>query len=184
MAVAATWRQLDHIARWLCAAADRWVTPYPTQCAAVSPPNHPPAGPKNRLPPPISRFAPAGFSTRILIVDDDRQIGVTLSFMLATRRFDEVRAVRSAKRAVAVAEKFMPDMVFLDLDLPDGGGFPLARQLGRETRGRRPRLIALTKHADDRHNANARTAGFERLLTKPVLHEELDRILGVTKSAA
>jgi len=121
-------------------------------------------------------------TTRILIVDQDRQLGVTLSFMLATRRFDEVRAVRSARRAVAVAEQFQPKMVFLDLELPDGG-FPLARQLIRDACKRRPRLIALTKISEDSMVAKARAAGFERLLVKPVSHEELDTILGLSQAA-
>ena len=121
--------------------------------------------------------------TRILIVDQDRQIGMALGFMLATRRFDEVRAVRSAKRAMAVAEQFQPDIVFLDLELPEGGGIPVAQHLVRDARKRRPRLIALTKHSEDPMYAKARAAGFERLLLKPVSHQELDRILGISEAS-
>ncbi len=139
---------------------------------------------KSRLPPSISRVPAAGFATRILIVDQDRQLGVTLSFMLATRRYEEVRSVRSAGRALAVATQFLPDIVFVDLDLPDGGGIPVARMLTRDTRGRRPRLIALTKHADDPNYDKARAAGFERLLVKPVPNAELDKILGISKTTA
>jgi CheY-like chemotaxis protein len=133
---------------------------------------------KGRLPPLISRLPAAGFATRILIVDDDRQLGVTLSFMLATRRYEEIRSVRSARRALAVAEQFLPDIVFVDLDLPDGGGIAVARMLTRDTRRRRPRFIGLTKHPDDPNYDKARAAGFERLLVKPVSHAELDKILG------
>ena len=131
----------------------------------------------------IMRFAEVGATTRILIVDHDRQVGVALSFMLATRRFEEVRAVRSAKRAVAVAEQFQPELVFLDLDLPDGGGIPVANQFVRDARKRRPRLIALTKNPEDPMYEQARAAGFERLLVKPVSHEELDKILGISRTA-
>lgn len=138
---------------------------------------------KRRLPSLIARLPPASFATRILIVDQDRQLGVTLGFMLATRRFDDVRSVRSAKRAIAVAEQFLPDIVFIDLDLPEGGGIPVARLLTRETRRRRPRLIALTKQSDDPLRDKARAAGFERLLLKPVSHEELDRILHISGAA-
>lgn len=131
----------------------------------------------------VKRTALAAQATRILIVDQDRQLGVTLSFMLATRRFDEVRAVRSARRAMAVAERFLPEIVFLDLLLPDGGGIQIGRQLVRGARKSRPRLIALTKHPDDPMYQEARAAGFERLLVKPVSHDELDRILGISKTA-
>ena len=134
----------------------------------------------------LSKIPPlhAETSTRILIVDQDRQIGMTLSFMLATRRFDEVRAVRSAKRAMAIAERFLPDIVFLDLELPDGGGIPVARQLVRDASKRRPRLIALTRHPEDPMYDKARAAGFERLLLKPVSHQELDRILGISTAGS
>lgn len=131
-----------------------------------------------------SRLPAAGFATRILIVDQDRQLGVTLSFMLATRRYEEVRSVKSGKRALAVAGQFLPDIIFLELELPEGGGMPVARRLARDVRGRRPRIIALTKHSEDPNYAEARAAGFERLLVKPILHEELDKIMGIAKNAA
>jgi CheY-like chemotaxis protein len=139
---------------------------------------------KRRLPLSISQLPAPGFTTRILIVDPDRQVGVTLSFMLASRRYEEVRSVRSARRALAVAEHFPPDMVFLDFDLPDDGGIPLARQLTRDAHRRRPRFIGLTKHAIRSDGNKTRAAGFERLLVKPVSHEDLDRILAVGKTAA
>lgn len=139
---------------------------------------------ERRLPLSISQLPAPGFTTRILIVDPDRQVGVTLSFMLATRRYEEVRSVRSARRALAVAEHFLPDLVFLDLDLPDDGGIPLARQLTRDAHRRRPRFIGLTNHATDRDVDKTRAAGFERQLVKPVSHEDLDKILAVGKAAA
>jgi CheY-like chemotaxis protein len=119
---------------------------------------------------------------RILIVDEDRGVGIALSFMLATRRYDDVRAVRSAARAVAIAKQFRPDIVFLDLELPDS--IAVARQLGREdVRQNRPRLIALTNDAEHPMREEARRAGFERFLVKPVSHEELDKILGIYRTA-
>jgi len=131
----------------------------------------------------VMRMTAAGSITRILIVDQDRQVGVTLSFMLSARRFEEVRAVRSAKRAVAITEQFQPEIVFLDLDLPDDGGIAVARQLTRDSRLRRPRLIALTNDEQHPMRENARAAGFERFLVKPVSHEELDKILGISRPA-
>lgn len=140
---------------------------------------------KSRLPSAISRLPAATAEVRILIVDQDRQVGVTLSFMLATRQFDEVRSVRSAKRAMSIAEQFLPDIVFLDLDLPEGGAIALGRLLARDARSRRrPRLIGLSNHSAGPHYDKARAAGFERLLVKPVAHEALDEILGIRKTAA
>ena len=139
---------------------------------------------KRRLPLSISRLPTPGFTTRILIVDTDRQVGVTLSFMLATRQFEEVRSVRSARRALAVAEHFLPDLIFLELDLPNDGGIPFARQLSRDAHRRRPRFIGLAKHVIDPDVDKSRAADFERVLVKPVSHEDLDKILAVGKAAA
>lgn len=131
----------------------------------------------------VTRSPAPGFATRFLIVDQDRQVGVTLSFMLAARRYDDVRAVRSAGRAIAVAEQFRPEIIFLDLELPDDGTMALARKLAHEARRPRPRLFALASDAEPAMRDKARGAGFERCLVKPVSHEELDKILGMHAAA-
>ncbi len=118
---------------------------------------------------------------RILIVDQDRGVGQALSFMLAARRYDEVRAVRSADRALKITAQFRPEIVFLELDLPDGDSIAVARQLVRYVRQSRPRLIALTREAKHPLREEARLAGFERFTQKPVSHEELDEILGIAR---
>jgi CheY-like chemotaxis protein len=121
--------------------------------------------------------------TRILIVDPDRQVGVSLSFMLSARQYEDVRAVRSVKRALAITEQFRPEIIFLDLEMPEGGGITVARQLTRGVSNPRPRLIALTMSAEHPMGQEARSAGFERLVVKPVSHEELDKILGISRAA-
>jgi len=127
----------------------------------------------------VTRVPPAGFSTRILIVDQDRQVGVSLSFMLSARSYDEVRAVRSAGRAMTITEQFRPEIIFLDIQLPDDGTMAVARTLARDTRRPRPRLFALASGSEPTVRDKLRAAGFERCLEKPVLQEELDKILGI-----
>jgi CheY-like chemotaxis protein len=131
----------------------------------------------------ILRIPAATFSTRILIVDQDRQVGVTLSFMLSARSFEEVRAVRSAGRAMAITEQFRPEIVFLDLELPDDGTMAVARTLTRDTRRPRPRLFALASGSEATIRDKLRASGFERCLEKPVSHEELDKVLGIRVTA-
>jgi CheY-like chemotaxis protein len=130
-----------------------------------------------------TRIPAAGHSTRILIVDPDRQVGVTLSFMLSARSYDEVRAVRSAGRAIAVTDQFRPELIFVDLDLPEDGTMELARKLSHDARRPRARLFALTSSEGPAARDKARAAGFERCLEKPVSQEELDKILGLRAKA-
>lgn len=127
----------------------------------------------------LTRDPAAGGTTRILIVDQDRQSGTVLSFMLAARRFEEVRAVRSAGRAVAIMGRFLPTIVFLDLELPDDGANVVARQLACHQLMPRPRLIGLTRSADSALAAAARAGDFERWLVKPISQEALDDIPGI-----
>jgi CheY-like chemotaxis protein len=132
---------------------------------------------------PVTKTTATASATRILIVDPDRQVGVSLSFMLSARQYDDVRAVRSVKRALAITEQFRPEIIFLDLEMPEGGGITVARQLTRGVSNPRPRLIALTMSAEHPMGQEARSAGFERLVVKPVSHEELDKILGISRAA-
>jgi CheY-like chemotaxis protein len=124
------------------------------------------------------RDSPVEAATRILIVDSDRQVGTSLTFMLSARGYDDVRAVRSARRAVAIAEAFRPGLVFLDLELPDHGALEVADQLRKGARLHAMRLIALTSNSEHERREEDRAAGFERYLMKPLAQSELDKILG------
>lgn len=124
------------------------------------------------------RDSPVESATRILIVDSDRQVGTSLTFMLSARGYDEVRAVRSARRAVAIAESFRPGLVFLDIELPDHGALEVADRLRKGARPHTMRLIALTSNSEHERREEDRAAGFERYLMKPLAQSELDKILG------
>lgn len=121
--------------------------------------------------------APVQVDTPILIIDDDRLTGKALAAMLNAAGYDDVRAVRSAERAMTVAEALRPAIVFLDIDLPAPGGYDLALRMQRNARLRAMRLIALTGNVVHGTREEARAAGFERFLVKPVMQVELDKIL-------
>jgi CheY-like chemotaxis protein len=116
--------------------------------------------------------------TSILIVDGDRSVGVSLTFMLGIAGYDDVRAVRSAARAVAIADKYRPAIVFLEIEPGSGDGYELANQLRRNAKQRAIRLIALTTDSEHPAREAARNAGFERFLVKPATQVELDKCLG------
>ena len=126
----------------------------------------------------------AAADTRFLIVDGDRGVGRSLSFMLEARGYGEVRAVLSAARAEAIFGTFQPGIVFLDLDPPDTSNMQLAERLRRNARLRKFRLIALTSDAEHVMRDEARAAGFERFLVKPVAQGELDKILYITSTTS
>lgn len=126
---------------------------------------------------------PLQSDTHILIVEPDRGVSLALSFMLTARGYEHTRAVRSAMRGLALAERFQPSLVFLDIELPGTESLTLARKL-RQDAQRSVRLIALTRDSEHPLREEARVAGFERFLVKPVAAAEVDKILNRAPSTA
>jgi DNA-binding response OmpR family regulator len=69
---------------------------------------------------------------RILFVEDEASISEPFSRALSREGFDPIVA-RTAKEALALAERLPPDLVLLDLNLPDGDGRDVARELRRHS---------------------------------------------------
>jgi DNA-binding response OmpR family regulator len=120
---------------------------------------------------------PTRNNTHILIVDDDRQAGKSLALLLNATGYDEIRTVRSAARAIAIASTFHPAIAFLGTSEADGGGPALAQELQKHSRPHGIRVIGLTDRAEHPPRDVARAAGLERYLTKPVTQVELDKAL-------
>ncbi|HEY4157696.1 MAG TPA: response regulator [Polyangiaceae bacterium] len=91
---------------------------------------------------------------RLLVVEDDVTVARALSRAFARRGF-AVALVRSCGAARTLAQEF--DFAILDLDLPDGNGVDLAREL--MTRGRVPTVVFFTGSSDEALLARARRVG-------------------------
>jgi CheY-like chemotaxis protein len=114
---------------------------------------------------------------RILIVDDDTATARTLVRMLRRRGDCETRVARSAATALEAAAEFIPDVIFVDIDLPDMSGYELARLMHQHPRLQQMRLIALTDSRVHARREQARSSGFERYLVKPVTLAALEQAL-------
>ena len=80
---------------------------------------------------------------RVLIVDDDSDAVLALTLLLQTEGH-EVKGVCTAAAAWNVIRKFDPDVVLLDIGLPDKSGYELAREFRRWYGVVRPAIIAVT----------------------------------------
>jgi CheY-like chemotaxis protein len=118
-----------------------------------------------------------GAPPRILIVDDDVVLAESLAAMLAATGAFETRTVHCAADAVAAAVEHAPDIVFLDIELPDMSGYEVAKVLHQHAHLQATRLIALTDNIEHPGRENARAAGFERYLVKPVTAIELQKVM-------
>ena len=85
--------------------------------------------------------------------------------------------MHSAAEAVAAAAEFPPTIIFLDIELPDMSGYEVAQLLHQHPKLRATRLIALTDSFAHPQREDARAAGFERYLVKPVSIIELRKVL-------
>jgi CheY-like chemotaxis protein len=121
--------------------------------------------------------APVRNSTHSLIVDDNREAGKSLAQMLTDNGCDEIRTVRSASRALAVAATFHPTIAFLGMPTPDGLEGNLAVLLQKNSREKTIRLIGLTDLAEPPGREEARASGVERFISKPVTQVELEKAL-------
>src|SRR5204863_6594567 len=88
-----------------------------------------------------------------------------------------VRIAGSGGEAINIAREFAPEVIFLDIGLPDIDGHSVARRLREDERTRHAGLIALTGYGQAEDEARAREAGFDLHLKKPAEPEELSRAL-------
>jgi two-component system CheB/CheR fusion protein len=122
--------------------------------------------------------APSGadVSKRILIVDDNVDAAQALA-MLLTMQGHEVEVRADGASGMAAATTYKPDIVLLDIGLPDMDGYEVARQLRKSGASKGMTLIAVTGYGLPSDRTRSAEAGFDHHLTKPVEAEDLIRLL-------
>jgi CheY-like chemotaxis protein len=114
---------------------------------------------------------------RILVVDDHRDAARILGLLLESLGH-EVQTANDGHNALDAVPKFKPDVVFLDIGLPQLDGYEVARRLRALPDGRGLRLVALTGWGHAEARRNSREAGFDDHLVKPVAAKTLRELLG------
>ena len=114
---------------------------------------------------------------RVLIVDDDSDV-VSATSMLLSLWGCESTAVIDPLRAEAAALTFRPDVILLDVAMPDMDGFEVARAIRSHPEFDHVKIIAVSGFAHERNRAKAKACGIDCYFVKPVvpdeLHHELD----------
>ena len=124
---------------------------------------------------PSSRAAEARAPRRILIVDDNVD-GVTVLSSLLGRLGHEVRQAHDGRGALEQAAAFRPEVIILDIDLPDMEGREVARRLRATQAGRAASIVAASGFVPT--DADAAPGGlFDRYFVKPLDIAELEAIL-------
>jgi CheY-like chemotaxis protein len=101
------------------------------------------------------------------VVDDNRDAATTLSMLLEVVGY-EVSTVFNGAEALAEAAEFFPDVVLLDLGMPQMNGFETCRRLREQPWGKTMAVIAVTGWGDEADRSRSKEAGFDQHLVKPV----------------
>src|SRR5262249_34726834 len=110
-------------------------------------------------------------SMKVLIVDDHPIVRAGLQRLLAAEPEVEVREVASAKEGMTAFRGQQPDLVILDLNLPDIGGLEGIRRV--EIGDPAARILVLSMHDDRIHVTRALQAGAAGYVSKNAPPEEL-----------
>lgn len=114
---------------------------------------------------------------RIMVVDDEPDTVVTLVTLLRHEGHD-VHALYRAKDVVPGVEEYDPDVVLLDIALPDGSGYAVAEEVRRRHGSKRPLMIAVTGlYKRPPHDRLSRIVGCDHFLTKPFEIDELLKLI-------
>ena len=120
---------------------------------------------------------------RILVVEDNELNRDVLSRRLARRGY-EVLVAASGADGLHVAHHGQPDLILMDLGMPDLDGWECARRLKQDPRTAGIPIVALSAHATVGDRQRALDAGCDDFGTKPIdfekLIDKLDRLLHAT----
>jgi class 3 adenylate cyclase len=116
--------------------------------------------------------APAQAGFRVLVVDDDPDMTSYLAVLLANEGM-AVDCVADGESAARVILRSAPDLVLLDVLLPDASGFEVCRQLKRDPATALIPVVLVTALEDHDSRVSGIQAGADDFLSKPVRREEL-----------
>jgi PAS domain S-box-containing protein len=120
---------------------------------------------------------------RILVVDDNADAADSLGSLLQLEGHTVVVTYTSTD-ALAKLGGFKPDIVLLDIGLPEIDGYEIARRIRALPDHRQVRLIALTGYGQTEDRQRAKTSGFDAHLVKPVEFSALQRVLAAQPSSS
>jgi CheY-like chemotaxis protein len=104
----------------------------------------------------------------LVLIVDDNEWNLRLARDVLSAAGMETLEATSADAAIALAAERLPDVILLDLGLPDMDGADAARRLRDEARTARIRLVALSAQPLEEYGDRLLEAGFDGVLEKPI----------------
>lgn len=122
-------------------------------------------------------------SKKVLVVDDNRDAVDALVALLHALEQD-ARPAYSGQEALEAAREFNPDIVFMDISMPDMNGLESIERMRSEPWGRDALICALSGHGQPSDIARSKAAGADLHLVKPIGRKMIERVLAVRGGAA
>jgi DNA-binding response OmpR family regulator len=113
---------------------------------------------------------------RVLVVDDNRDEVLTLMEIVRDEGHD-ARGIYNGRDVLDAVREFDPDVVLLDIGMPDRNGYDVARKIVERYEDRRPRLVAVTGWKKSSDRMLAQMAGFDHHIAKPYAPTEIVAVL-------
>lgn len=120
--------------------------------------------------------ADAHHPLQVLVVDDNRDAADTLQSLFQLEGY-AAKVAYGGAQALAAVNMAWPQLVVMDLGMPDMDGYEAARQIRQRAQGREVLLIALTGWGQGEARARTEQAGFDHHLTKPVDFDAIAALL-------
>ncbi len=122
-------------------------------------------------------------SLRILLVDDAPDVVHSMAMLLELAGH-EVHVAYDGREAVELAASVQPQLVVLDIGMPELDGYEAAQQIRQLPDGEGIFLVALTGWGQARDRQRAKVAGFDDHYTKPIEFQTVQRILAAASERA
>ncbi|WP_202427472.1 response regulator [Duganella margarita] len=116
---------------------------------------------------------------RVLVVDDNRDAADLTAQMLDL--YGHTTAVAyGGREGIEAAVRFAPDVILLDLGMPEVDGFAVASTLRQMSAMRQPALIAYTAWNDVQTRQRTQAGGFDDHMVKPAKFEDILALVATT----
>ena len=120
---------------------------------------------------------------RVLVVDDNRD-GADALGLLIEELGNQVHVTYGGTQALDVATAFRPDLMLVDLVMPDMDGCGLVMRFRQIPTFAHTKIVAITGQKDEEHTSAAMKSGFDAVLFKPVDLTEIKAVLASVEASA
>ncbi|MCS6877385.1 MAG: response regulator [Geminicoccaceae bacterium] len=109
---------------------------------------------------------------RVLVVDDEPNIVLSLEFLMRRAGF-EVQVARTGGEALKALEGEPPDLVLLDVMMPEVDGYEVCERLRAKPEWRKTKIVMLTARGREAERERGLALGADAYITKPFSTREL-----------